>query len=294
MEDSSLCLIQSFNTLKEGLKGLGISANQLKKFNLAKKLRQEMNPKVPVKLSLNLLNHGLINPQYQGPEIELIKQDARVLIINKPFNIHSLPQSYLEQNNCLSFLREHLLLKNSEFCFHRDFEQGLLFRLDYHTSGLLFFAKKITDYQQIRKNFKKAALTKQYLAIVEGKLTQEKSLKQFFLPWGNKGSKMKIIPSFKKGAREGVMNLTPLDYHLKEDLTLLQVTLKEGIRHQIRAGLGGLGYPILGDITYGGREHKRLYLHAYHYAIYFPGQIYDFTAHQAPLFDHFFDPKRFV
>ena len=52
---------------------------------------------------------------------------------------------------------------------------------------------------------------------------------------------------------------------VKDEKTLLLVSLETGLRHQIRAQLSHLGFPILGDELYGGAKSSRLFLHAWKY-----------------------------
>jgi 23S rRNA pseudouridine1911/1915/1917 synthase len=71
------------------------------------------------------------------------------------------------------------------------------------------------------------------------------------------------------------------------DKSLLMIELKTGLRHQIRAQLSYLGFPILGDELYGGNKAERLYLHAWRY------EWSEFVEdNHMDLFDRFFDLNR--
>jgi 23S rRNA-/tRNA-specific pseudouridylate synthase len=58
----------------------------------------------------------------------------------------------------------------------------------------------------------------------------------------------------------------------------MEVELQNGLRHQIRAQLACLGYPIRGDVFYGGKPAKRLYLHAQTYEIEFQDKAFIFCS----------------
>jgi 23S rRNA-/tRNA-specific pseudouridylate synthase len=45
-----------------------------------------------------------------------------------------------------------------------------------------------------------------------------------------------------------------LHYDKKENVSTLLVTIQKGIRHQIRAHLASVGYPIIGDFLYGKKS----------------------------------------
>ena len=56
---------------------------------------------------------------------------------------------------------------------------------------------------------------------------------------------------------------------MPEAMTLLQITIQRGARHQIRAHLAAAGHPIVGDHLYGRHPGRVMYLH--HAAISLPG-----------------------
>ena len=64
--------------------------------------------------------------------------------------------------------------------------------------------------------------------------------------------------------------------------TLLEVIPKTGRTHQIRVHLSALGYPIVGDALYGGKDPRleRQFLHAHLLGIRLPGtgEYMEFTS----------------
>ncbi|TDJ06879.1 MAG: RNA pseudouridine synthase [Deltaproteobacteria bacterium] len=290
-KETELCFLTNFDSIEEALKiTLGISGSQIKKQHFSKEfLKSRVSKEKSFKLPLNLINRGIINPKYLGPEVEILFEDESLIAINKPPEIHCHPLTYLEQDNCLSFLRENLFFKKSEFAHERNFDPGLLYRLDLGTSGVLFLVKSKKDYEEIRKNFLSHAKIKTYLAIISGEFNQEGEYRHFFKAFGEKGNKIMVadIPFAGDSLGEGKIEIKKLGY--KEGLTLVSVELGAGIRHQIRAQLAHLGYPILGDTLYGGEDSERLFLHAYHYKISFADKVFEVIAKNAPLFGRFFD-----
>jgi 23S rRNA-/tRNA-specific pseudouridylate synthase len=104
---------------------------------------------------------------------------------------------------------------------------------------------------------------KLYLVIVEGEFDREGKWTHFFRSSGAKGSKQKVSDDFHSEAHEG--NLEVKRLLVKEGKSLLVVSLETGLRHQIRAQLAHLGFPIFGDELYGGAIAPRLFLHAWKY-----------------------------
>ena len=90
--------------------------------------------------------------------------------MDKPANLFVHPLVYDEKNNCLSFLRTYkpaYLGVNS-----KNYDRGLLYRLDFETSGVLVYVKNEIAYQYLRENFKTIAKKKTY-----GNTAKRKTLK---------------------------------------------------------------------------------------------------------------------
>jgi 23S rRNA pseudouridine1911/1915/1917 synthase len=288
---TNLCNLGSESSIEDYLLSLNISKTQLKKSGLTKSfLEIKLDKKQEIEIPLNLINQGLIYPTYAGPEVDILFEDNRIICLNKPPKIHCHPLSYTEQNNMLSFLRQNLYLKKTNFCFERKYEGGLLYRLDFETSGVLFFSKDKEQYLSIRKNFKDVAKTKEYICIVHGRFEESGIYKHFLSPYGLKKSRVRVEENGELG--QGVIEVSVLEQNIEKNLTLLKVRLFSGIRHQIRAQLSHLGYPILGDTLYGGKESDRLFLHAHKYTMLIGDKNYEVTARKAVLFDRFFNLDR--
>ena len=65
-------------------------------------------------------------------------------------------------------------------------DRGLLYRLDYGTSGILIFLKDEEDYQYLRNDFNNLVKEKSYLAIVMVVLGELKYLLPSLLKHGRK------------------------------------------------------------------------------------------------------------
>ncbi len=288
---TKICNLGDESSVEIFLLSLNISKAQIKKTGLPKSfLDKKLERRQGIEIPLNLVNQGLIYPMYDGPEIEVLFEDNKILCLNKPPKIHCHPLHYNEQNNMLSFLRQNLYLKKTDFCFERQYEGGLLYRLDFETSGVLFFSKNKEQYLSVRKNFKDVAKTKEYICIVQGKFEKSGIHKHFLSPYGLKKSMVKIDGKGELG--QGSIEVNILDYNIKENLSLLRVRLFSGIRHQIRAQLSYLGYPILGDTLYGGDDSERLFLHAYKYSMIIGDKNYEVISKNAVLFNRFFNLDR--
>jgi len=240
---------------------LKCSKSFLKKHLPKKDLKRPIHSKKEYFFNANILNRNRISPLYNGKPIPILFEDDNIIALNKPTSIHGHPLTYLEADNCLSFLREKNKFE-ALFVSRLEAERGMLYRLDFLTSGVLVFCKKdhlLTDW---RENFFQYVKKKQYLAVVDSPGPDIGTYQTFLKPFGPKGAKM------VEGSSSEGLSLAKLKIIAKEssaDGCLLRIELITGVRHQIRSQLESLGFPIKGDTLYGGSSFSRLMLHAYEY-----------------------------
>lgn len=267
-------LLEPISSVEEFLKSnFQASGSKLKKYFDKSFLNRSFKEHTTLSLPLNFVNDGEINPEYIGPEIDILYDDENFLVMDKPANLFVHPLVYDEKNNCLSFLRAHrpaCLKVNS-----KNYDRGLLYRLDFETSGVLVYVKNEVAYQYLREHFKTIAKKKTYLCLVEGECSLKGSFTHYFSSKDIKGKRVIVSDNESKGDK-GDLSLLPKHYDSKTNTTLMEVDLKSGLRHQIRAQLAHLGFPLRGDLFYGGKEAKRLYLHAFNYQLEFENKNYSF------------------
>lgn len=277
--------LEDSDSLKDALqKSLNSSGQLLKKHFSSKELSRSIRSKDVSRLPLDLVNHMQINPVFMGPSPIIIKDTKDYLVLHKPSLVHCHPHTYSDQDTLLNFLVqsqewEALNVNNDHY------DRGLLYRLDYETSGIMLVAKNDAYFQEMRLKFKEKMKRKLYWVIVEGDFNQEGEWTHYFRASGAKGSKQKVDLDFQSAADIGELEVRKVLYF--EGKSFLLVNLSSGLRHQIRAQLSALGFPILGDELYGGAKAERLYLHAWRYEW---DQIEEDI--NAELFVRFFDLNR--
>lgn len=241
-----------------------ISKSKLKKSKMNKKyLAKAVRAKDELSLDINLINSGLIQLANNYQTDKVIFENDNFIAVDKNYKEHSYPLTYNEVNNVLSnlfYYRQNLRFINQE-----SMDRGLLFRLDFETSGLLLYAKNNEYYQKIRSNFSQLVGRKEYIAMVKGKLDQDIDLDHYLKPSSAKGMKMVICDDATD--MHANLSVKAIEYNSEEDYSLVKVILKQGHRHQIRVQLAHVGYPIIGDDLYGKHKEQRLYLHCYKYVI---------------------------
>jgi 23S rRNA pseudouridine1911/1915/1917 synthase len=130
---------------------------------------------------------------------------------------------------------------------------GVVHRLDVDTSGVLLFATQEDVWQRLRSAFREHQIEKCYRAIVIGALEGEGHLELGLVTARHRPARVRVVGDAERdqtrGARIGELSWRSLRVY--DGVTLLEVRPKTGFLHQIRVSLAHLGFPVLGDRTYG-------------------------------------------
>lgn len=262
---SDYCLLEDISSVEEFLRSeFGASSNKLKKHFKKSFLGMSFREKNILSLPIDFINDGEINPHYEGEPLTVLHEDEDFFVFSKNPNQFIHPLTYSESDNCLSYMRQirpELLSVNSD-----NYDRGLLYRLDYETSGVVIYAKSTELYKKLRENFNIIAKEKIYLCWVDGHMNLNGSFIHYFNSGEAKGKRVKVSDNESFGVH-GELSLKPIQHESSSNMTLVEVKLKSGLRHQIRAQMAHLGFPLRGDKFYGGSEALRLYLHASTYKI---------------------------
>ncbi len=199
----------------------------------------------------NLIDRGLVfvgNDKIKVARNEVpLKTNFRVLELAKPKKI-------FEDSDLLA-------LDKPPYITSEEIEKmfppcRLIHRLDKETSGILLLAKSEEFLTKCINEFKKGAVYKEYIAWVEGVLSEPITIDKAIVTLRGQTAKSIIDKDGKPAHTE----ITPLEIDGKK--TKLKVVIKTGKTHQIRVHLQSLKRPIIGDALYGGREAKRMLLHS--------------------------------
>lgn len=186
-------------------------------------------------------------------KIGVVFEDDDVIVVDKPAGLLTMATDRERVKTVYAALRAELNQRRpSEKVF-------IVHRLDREASGLLVFAKSIEAKESLQKQFKDHSAGRQYVAVVEGRLTpNEFSIKSYL----TENAALRVYST--RQTSRGKLAITHVRVLKKNPkTTLLEVRLETGRKHQIRVHLSERGHPIVGDKTYGSRSNpiNRLALH---------------------------------
>jgi len=207
-------------------------------------------------------------------ELKIIYEDKDLLVVDKPAGMPVFKEGNISEKT----LADYLIEKHPELKKNEAPRYGIAHRLDKDTSGVLLVAKSPEALIFFQKQFKNRTIQKKYLALVVGKIKDEKGVIETLIgrsPRDPKKQKAFFVGepgSF--GKRQAIT-----EYKIAqdfEDYTLLEVIPKTGRKHQIRCHLAYIHHPIAGDKLYGFKNQPapkglgRQFLHASYLKIKLP------------------------
>lgn len=210
---------------------------------------------------------------YMPPQEPLciLYEDDDLVIIDKPAGLLSVPGRLAEHHDS-AYLR----------VVEKYPDAKITHRLDMATSGILMFAKHRDAEVAVSKMFQARTVTKNYIALVQGKLQGEGQVDvPLITDWENRPRQM-VHYELGKSAQTLYQALS---YDEALAVTRVLLTPITGRSHQLRVHILHIGHPITGDKIYHPNPKQsqlnRMALHASYLAFTQPltGQTLEIRAH---------------
>ncbi len=183
--------------------------------------------------------------QAETGEIDVVYQDEAIAVLNKPAGLVMHPGAGNQTGTLVNRVLHHFP------ALHDVTRHGLVHRLDKDTTGLLIVALNNAAYNNLIAQLALRRVSRQYLAIVVGRVQAGRRIENTIGRDANNRQRMAVLSDLAATSRGkyAVTAVAPLE--LFDGATLLRCTLHTGRTHQIRVHLHHIGFPVVGDQTYG-------------------------------------------
>ena len=171
------------------------------------------------------------------PRIEeiILFEDENIIILNKPANIVSDQENAEGKSSLKDLVKKYC--PTAMICH----------RLDKETTGAIIAAKNEETYRLISMKFDKKEIIKEYHALVRGAHSWQDL--PIDLPIRKQGNFKAVID--KNDGKRAQTVISSIE--IFKDYTLVSALPVSGRFHQVRIHLASVGFPLVGDVLYGGK-----------------------------------------
>ena len=194
-------------------------------------------------------------PAQAQPEempLDILHEDDALLVLNKPPGLVVHPAAGHHEHTLVNALLHHC--RGNLSGIGGVARPGIVHRLDKESSGCMVVARNDETHVALASQFASRKVEKIYQVMVCGELPHDR---------GEIRAAIARHPTHRKrmAVNEEAGREARTSYRVLERLrgaTLADAVLHTGRTHQIRVHFQFLGYPLVGDITYGHRQNQRL------------------------------------
>lgn len=183
----------------------------------------------------------LVRPSFEEPETPqefgVLYEDEAMVVVDKPAGLPVHPSATYHKNTLTYLMRQRW----------PDDTPHLAHRLDRETSGVLVCARTLDDERALKAQFENREVSKTYLAILEGELSEDRG--RIDLPMGRPDEGLHLLMEVRE---DGSPARTRFEVQARAaGHTLVALHPETGRQHQLRVHVSALGHPIVGDKLYG-------------------------------------------
>ena len=193
----------------------------------------------------------LPEPEPQDIPLDIVYEDADVVVVNKPRGMVVHPAPGHPDGTLVNALLWHCGASLSGVGGER--RPGIVHRIDKDTSGLIIAAKNDFAHLALSAQLADRSLSRVYEAVARGEFREESGTVD--APIGRHPTERKRMAVTERGSRPAVTHWEVIARY--RGWTHIRCRLETGRTHQIRVHMAYIGHPLLGDIVYGAKKTER-------------------------------------
>jgi len=174
----------------------------------------------------------------------LVYEDELILAYDKPVGLPVIAPDGSRSRCLLDVASEQVRRRNPKG------RAAVVHRIDRDTSGIVVFARDARAKRLLMSGWDEIVSERLYVALVEGEMGSSEGELDSFLVEDARGFVREAGPR-ERGAKRALSRWRVIAEG--RGMSLLEVRLETGRKHQIRVQLAGIGHPVVGDERYGGR-----------------------------------------
>jgi len=191
------------------------------------------------------MNHPISFPKRSLPTdaLEVLYEDNHLISVNKPAGM-LVQGDRSGEESLMDVVREYI---RGRYQKPGNVFLGMVHRLDRPVSGVVLFARTSKAASRLMRQWQAREVKKTYWAVVEGALKPEQGKIVGHLR--KSGKRVRTAKEGDPGAKEAMLEYRTLAR--KNGVSLVEIGLITGRKHQIRIQLSQAGCPVKGDVKYG-------------------------------------------
>lgn len=210
------------------------------KSNYKLKINDRVRVEIPEPVSLTV--------EPEDIDINILYEDSDIIVVDKiqGMVVHPAPGNY--SGTLVNALLYHCKDLSG---INGVIRPGIVHRIDKDTSGILVIAKNDYSHIKLAEQFKDHSITREYVALVEGRIKNEYGT--IDKPLG-RNPKDRLKFAVVSDGKRAVTHYKLLENFKDEALVLCR--LETGRTHQIRVHMAYINHPLIGDPVYGHKKQR--------------------------------------
>ncbi len=180
--------------------------------------------------------------------MQILYEDNHIIAVNK--QVGEIVQADKTGDHTLS--DDVKLYIKQKYNKPGDVFLGVVHRIDRPVSGVVLFARTSKALSRLNTMFAEKTVRKVYWAITQDRPKELSAELHHYIGKNEEKNRAHVSISPRTGYKEAILSYSLIAS--SDHLNLLEVELKTGRHHQIRAQLARIGCPIRGDVKYGAKR----------------------------------------